>query len=349
MQVIDDWINDLPQQFRGKKNTETFIEAIFKQMKEVSDVYEYIDNLDINTATGVHLDNIGNILSCSRKQAMEILRQPNIEQLDDDRYRNVLRFIIIRNNSDATYYDVRNALNLLWNNTNIKYREDGEEATFSIDVEDIDLDTVSDPSSSAPLLLHAGGVKAVLTSSFHTELDERELETFDRDYILYQNGDNYVREILTGQQQLLMVDSAKRKRMNCIYKLDGMSTSQLKITGFVVGTAPYYVPTTNQTELKRPIYTSDAIETESYDDTEGYIDYLTHFATLSESECVGEYITEFGLLDADGELVCIATFQPRLKTNDIMRFMVNDNIGTHGDSTAFILDISTLDTEQYRI
>lgn len=47
--------------------------------------------------------------------------------------------------------------------------------------------------------------------------------------------------------------------------------------------------------------------------------------TLSESELAGEFISEIGLYDADNDLVCIKTFKPKGKDNDMqMTFSLDD-------------------------
>lgn len=47
--------------------------------------------------------------------------------------------------------------------------------------------------------------------------------------------------------------------------------------------------------------------------------------TLSESELEGEYISEIGLYDADGDLVCIKTFTKKGKDSDIeMTYTLDD-------------------------
>ncbi len=40
-------------------------------------------------------------------------------------------------------------------------------------------------------------------------------------------------------------------------------------------------------------------------------------ATLGAGECTGKYISEIGLIDADGDIVAIRTFLPMGKTEDI--------------------------------
>lgn len=48
--------------------------------------------------------------------------------------------------------------------------------------------------------------------------------------------------------------------------------------------------------------------------------------TLSESELVGEEISEIGLYDEDGDIICIKTFSKKSKDNDIEHTYVLDDI-----------------------
>lgn len=47
--------------------------------------------------------------------------------------------------------------------------------------------------------------------------------------------------------------------------------------------------------------------------------------TLSETELSGEYISEIGLYDSDGDIVCVKTFIPKGKDNEVeMTFAIDD-------------------------
>ena len=47
--------------------------------------------------------------------------------------------------------------------------------------------------------------------------------------------------------------------------------------------------------------------------------------TLGESELAGQYISEIGLYDANGDIVCIKTFTRKGKDNDIeMTYTLDD-------------------------
>ncbi len=52
---------------------------------------------------------------------------------------------------------------------------------------------------------------------------------------------------------------------------------------------------------------------------------VRYTCTLGEAELAGETISEIGLYDADGDLVCIKTFSPKGKDDDIeMTFTLDD-------------------------
>ena len=79
-------------------------------------------------------------------------------------------------------------------------------------------------------------------------------------------------------------------------------------------------PTENQTALKNELFRK-AINGYSFvSDTT-----CRYECTLSESELAGEYISEIGLYDAAGDIVCIKTFTKKGKDSDIeMTYTLDD-------------------------
>ena len=70
MKIVDNWLNDLPQQFLEKKNIEAMIRAFSKQLQQVQDVFEELTNCtDLDAAIGKNLDMVGTIIPLSRKEA----------------------------------------------------------------------------------------------------------------------------------------------------------------------------------------------------------------------------------------------------------------------------------------
>ena len=68
MKIVDNWLNDLPQQFLEKKNIEALIRAFSKQLQELQQVFDDLENLtDLDTATGQNLDMVGTIIPLRKK------------------------------------------------------------------------------------------------------------------------------------------------------------------------------------------------------------------------------------------------------------------------------------------
>lgn len=94
-----------------------------------------------------------------------------------------------------------------------------------------------------------------------------------------------------------------------------------QITHFVFGNGDKYTPTGKETDLKSEIYRSEKIMVEQTDERT-----WTYTGEIPSDQCNGEYISEIGLADQDGELICIKTFDKKLKsTGNPMVFKI-DNI-----------------------
>ena len=66
-------------------------------------------------------------------------------------------------------------------------------------------------------------------------------------------------------------------------------------------------------------------EISGYEILEDAVATCRYTATLTEGECVGKDISELGLYDAEGDLVCIKTFSPKGKDADLeMTFTLDD-------------------------
>ncbi len=124
--VFDEWINDIPGQFREKKNIEILIKAFSRQLQEVQQMFaDLYEKTDLDVATGQNLDYVGTIIPLTRKEAGELagigVTDPVIS---DDRYRQFLRYKNLVNTNECTYYDLMDGLALLWNVSPIYYIED---------------------------------------------------------------------------------------------------------------------------------------------------------------------------------------------------------------------------------
>lgn len=126
MQIVDSWIRDIPQQFQGRTNIEALITAFANQLQEVNQVLEDLNTkTGLDTATGVNLDCVGDILSLTRKEAGELLDSTYEEEvLSDDKYRQFLRYKNLSNTNECTYYDLMEGIALLWDVSPVYYIED---------------------------------------------------------------------------------------------------------------------------------------------------------------------------------------------------------------------------------
>lgn len=124
--ILKDWLRDLPMQFLGKKNIEVLIKAFARQMQELDTVFDELNSkTDLDTAMGQNLDYVGTIIPLTRKEAGE-LAGLNVEEpvISDERYRQFLRYKLLVNTNECTYYDLMDGLALLWDVSPIYYIED---------------------------------------------------------------------------------------------------------------------------------------------------------------------------------------------------------------------------------
>lgn len=177
MPIAREWFRDIPQQFLSKRNIEVFIKAFSRQMEEIERVLDDVNRLTtIDTATGVNLDYVGNILSITRKEAQVILRKLEQDQLCDDLYRAVLRYQALRNTCECTYEDIISAIKLLWDTDDISYVEPPDRpATIYIKMPMFDID-VEDPAAARILALKSAGVNLLYEVIYYLLVDESNIE-----------------------------------------------------------------------------------------------------------------------------------------------------------------------------
>ena len=172
------WARDMPQQFQGKRNIEILIRALSRQMEEVETVFRKINTMtDIDTSHGKNLDGVGDIVCMSRKEAGELVKQRYEEPvISDERYREYLRYKILRNTSDCTYWDIMQALDILWDVDRAAYYEKPDRpATIFIGLPTVDIEE-EDPSEGKPQILKPGGVGFIYTVQYGTAVDHTGLE-----------------------------------------------------------------------------------------------------------------------------------------------------------------------------
>ena len=80
-------------------------------------------------------------------------------------------------------------------------------------------------------------------------------------------------------------------------------------------------PTETQTGLSNEIYRK---EIDGYSFPEDTI--CRYVCTLSEKECAGEEISEIGLYDEEGDIVCVKTFMRKGKDDDVEQTYTLDDI-----------------------
>ena len=128
---------DLPSQFKNKSRIEGLIYALSRQLDEVQEVYRQLnENRSLRTAVGKQLDGIGNIAVLTRDEATILaLKSATFTQMTDDIYRLYLVQKIMANMTNCTYYDIYNAMVILWGRTPIWYSESIDEpATITLTV-----------------------------------------------------------------------------------------------------------------------------------------------------------------------------------------------------------------------
>lgn len=177
MLTADRWIRDLPQQFQEKENIEILIKALAMQMDEVEAVLEDVNALtNLETANGINLDYVGDILNLSRKAATEIVRKAESVSLPDELYRKILRYQKLKTSSECTYEDILAAISAVWNADNVTYVEDpARPATVLLKLPDTSLDS-DDPAIGRILSIKAAGVAVYYSVNYLEEISQRELE-----------------------------------------------------------------------------------------------------------------------------------------------------------------------------
>lgn len=165
MLIADQWFADMPQQFLGKKNIEVLIRAFARQMQELAQVFgDLTEKTDLDTAAGQNLDYVGTIIPLTRKEAGELAGIGVAEPvISDERYRLFLRYQLLRNASEGTYYDLIDGIELMWGYKGIHYLEEPRyPATIIFQTDRMELDTEDLVEFHPELCIRAGGVGVIL-------------------------------------------------------------------------------------------------------------------------------------------------------------------------------------------
>lgn len=179
MTMYDRMIRDMPQQFHEKHNIDILIKAFARQFEEVEQMLKDVNELTtLDNAKGVNLDNVGDIVCLSRKDARTVLKDTTAKKIKDDVYRKAIQWKTLKNTCDCTYDDIMTSLNLIWNTDNITYFEDPNvPATVFILLPSVGFDEV-DPSVGRVLAIKSSGVAIVYSVDYVEKINISGLERF---------------------------------------------------------------------------------------------------------------------------------------------------------------------------
>lgn len=170
-------VSDLLEQFRGKKNIGVIVESYAAQLQEV---YEFLlsllNLLDLDACTGAQLDLIGGIVVLTRYDARVMVGESyEGEILDDDLYRKLIKWKILRNTNDCTYWSIMKGIKMFWDKTPVYYRTDPEiPATILLTTPPLDPETNPRDLLEMPII-RPGGVDLKLTATTESPAMKAEL------------------------------------------------------------------------------------------------------------------------------------------------------------------------------
>ena len=191
MQILNEWMKDIPQQFLEKHNIEVLIKAFASQLQEVQQVFNDMKTkLDLDTATGQNLDYVGTIIPLSRKEAGELIGV-NISEpvISDERYRQLLRYQNLVNTNECTYYDIIKGTAMLWDTDEpIFYKEKEERpATIFLAIERRNMDD-EEPQLLKNLKIKSAGVRIIYELVYIAWICSRNLEKFVLRSVVFRAG-----------------------------------------------------------------------------------------------------------------------------------------------------------------
>lgn len=170
-------VSDLLEQFRGKKNIGVIVESYAAQLQEV---YEFLlsllNLLDLDACTGAQLDLIGGIVVLTRYDARVMVGESyEGEVLDDDLYRKLIKWKILRNTNDCTYWSIMKGIKMFWDKTPVYYKTDPEiPATILLSTPPLDPSTNPRELLEMPII-RPGGVDLKLTATTENPVMEGEV------------------------------------------------------------------------------------------------------------------------------------------------------------------------------
>lgn len=124
------------------------------------------------------------------------------------------------------------------------------------------------------------------------------------------------------EQNVIITKTARKKLVQAragaiqLPKITGMAFG----SGGVDNAGTVQAPTEEQLTLKKEIFRKNIDKYTFTNDTT-----CKYECTLTESELAGKYISEIGLYDTDGDILCIKTFTSKGKDSDVeMTFTIDD-------------------------
>ena len=172
MQIADLWLRDIPQQFLCKPKIEVLIRAFARQLQEVEQAFLDIKNkTDLDTAFGKNLDAVvGGIVGLSRKDATAMDVISGGAEMTDERYRQFLKYKILQNTRECTYWDLMDGISMMWDLKRVEYREEIEYPATIIFHGEFDMDEPDAVEFYPELCIRASGVGVILEKVYSTDV-----------------------------------------------------------------------------------------------------------------------------------------------------------------------------------
>lgn len=177
METLRKWIEDIPEQYHNKDKIKVLLRAFSRQLEELENVFNDINQMtDIDRAQGINLDYVGSIVGITRKEVPSLFKNPASIMVDDNLYRQAIKYKALRNTCECTYEDIVASLSLLWKTEQLSYSEPKDRsATICIRMEDFDID-IEDPAASRTFAIKPAGVMLIYYIGYLFSLDNRNNE-----------------------------------------------------------------------------------------------------------------------------------------------------------------------------
>ena len=161
MAIVNEILNNMPEQFRNKPRIEALVRAFARQMEEVEVMFAQLKELrNMETASGLQLDYCGDIVGLSRVQSALFCRDVDFDVIDDDRYRLFVKYKALRNSTQCTYEDMIAGCKLLFDADPIYYSEnEANPASFNLYIGANMSEELLSLLSSSAMAIRASGVE----------------------------------------------------------------------------------------------------------------------------------------------------------------------------------------------